>query len=276
MAVAGARLDRGADALASLGRLLFVLAIVALGCETLVCARDAGTIPVLPWLPPIPWLAYAFAAVQIACGIGLLFERTLRVSAILLGGMLFAAAVILDVPRYLAHIGDIPLRTLVFEPLSLACIAWLLTEPGDMPGWLIETSRYLLALSLVVFGVDHFLGLGVIAPLVPSWIPWHVFWVVFFGVGLIAGGLSLALHRLDRAAAVSVGLMFAIWVITLHVPRTLGYYGIPGAISDPNEWSSLFIAVALWGGPWALIRTLAPGANRSMARAGRRPHAAAL
>jgi hypothetical protein len=44
--------------------------------------------------------------------------------------------------------------------------------------------------------------------------------------------------------------MFAIWVVTLHLPRVLGLYGIPGAAHDPDEWSSLFIAVALWGGLW--------------------------
>jgi hypothetical protein len=37
-------------------------------------------------------------------------------------------------------------------------------------------------------------------------------------------------------------------------PRVLGLYGIPGAPHNPDEWSSLFIAVALWGGPWALAR----------------------
>jgi len=46
--------------------------------------------------------------------------------------------------------------------------------------------------------------------------------------------------------------MFAIWVVTLHLPRVLGLYGIPGAPHNPDEWSSLFIAVALWGGLWAL------------------------
>lgn len=46
--------------------------------------------------------------------------------------------------------------------------------------------------------------------------------------------------------------MFAIWVLTLHLPRVLGLYGIAGAPRNPNEWSSLFIAIALWGGSWAL------------------------
>jgi hypothetical protein len=49
--------------------------------------------------------------------------------------------------------------------------------------------------------------------------------------------------------------MFGISVVTLHLPRVLGLYGIPDAPQSPAEWSSLFIAVALFGGgPWSLAR----------------------
>jgi uncharacterized membrane protein len=118
----------------------------------------------------------------------------------------------------------------------------------------MRRSRYLLAVSFIVFGVDHLIALAPIGSLLPSWIPWHVFWIGFFGVGFIAAGLSIGLNFLQRWGAAGIGLMFAIWVFTLHLPRVLGLYGIPGAPHNPNEWSSLFIAVALWGGSWALAR----------------------
>jgi hypothetical protein len=51
---------------------------------------------------------------------------------------------------------------------------------------------------------------------------------------------------LQRWGAAGIGLMFAIWVFTLHLPRVLGLYAIPGALHNSNEWSSLFIAIALW------------------------------
>ncbi len=105
-----------------------------------------------------------------------------------------------------------------------------------------------------MFGVDHFLALRFIAGLIPGWIPWHVFWVAAFGVGFIAAGLSFALNVLVRRAAVCIGLMFAIWVFTLHFPRVLGIYKIPGAAGNPDEWSSLLIAAGLWGGLWTLAR----------------------
>jgi len=256
------RLNRVAAVLSSLGRVLFSVAIIALGVETLVCARYVThalgpgyeVIPVLPWLPATPWMAYVFGAIWVACGVGLLFKRTVRAAAMTLGGLLFLFALVLDVPKNAANIGSISLRTIVFEPLALASLAWLLPDRGALPRWLVHGGRYLLMLCLIVFGVDHFLALGPIAALIPAWIPWHVLWVAFFGVVFIAAGLSIGLNFLQRWGAAGVGLMFGIWVVTLHLPRVLGLYAIPGALRDPDEWSSLFIAMALWGGLWALTR----------------------
>jgi hypothetical protein len=256
--------EPAADVLASTGRAVFALAMMALGAETLVCARYVfdsppfgpghKVIPVIPWLPAIPWLAYIFGAIWVVCGAGLLFKRTVRTAAMALGILLFVCAIILEVPKNMANIGSMSLRTGVFEPIALATLAWLLPGASATPSWLVPGSRYLLAVSFIVFGVDHLIALAPIGSLIPSWIPWHVFWIGFFGVGFIAAGLSIAFNFLQRWGAAGIGLMFAIWVFTLHLPRVLGLYGIPGAPHNPNEWSSLFIAVALWGGSWALAR----------------------
>jgi hypothetical protein len=105
----------------------------------------------------------------------------------------------------------------------------------------------------MVFGADHFIALQPIATrLIPHWIPGHGFWTVFFGIAFIAAGLSIGLQVLARWAAACLGLMFAIWVATLHGPNLLGLSEIPDAPRNPNQWSSLFIALALWGGSWAL------------------------
>ena len=256
------RLERAQDALLGSGRWVFSLAIVALGIETLVCARSvynsppfgprSTVIPVIPWLPAIPWLAYTVGTILAAFGVGLLSKRTVRTAALVLGSLLFLCALILDVPKNIEDFGSMSLRTSVFEPFAIATIAWLLPGRGATPSWLAYGSRYLLALSLIVFGVDHLIALAPIATLLPAWIPWHVFWIAFFGLGFIAAGLSIGLNRLQYWGAACLGLMYGIWVFTLHLPRVLGLYGIPGAPHNPNEWSSLFIAVALWGGPWAL------------------------
>jgi uncharacterized membrane protein len=250
------------DALLSTGRAIYSLAIFAIGVETMVIARTVAHplgaqyngISVIPWLPAIPGLGYLFGVIWIACAIGMLIPRTLRTSALLLGVLFSVCTLVLIIPKYLRLPGDMGLRTVVFEPLSIACLAWLMIGPNAIPSFLERGSRYLSAIAMVIFGVDHFLGLGFIASLLPRWIPWHVFWVAFFGVAFIAAGISFAARILLPWAAAGLGLMFAIWVLTLHLPRVLGLYGIPGAPKNPDEYSSLFIAVALWGGPWALAR----------------------
>jgi uncharacterized membrane protein len=143
-------------------------------------------------------VAYLFGAIWVACGAGLLSKRTLRIAALALGILLVAAALILEVPANLANIGDIGLRTVVFEPLAIASLAWLLPGPGATPRFLERASRYLLGMSLIVFGIDHFLAITFIASLIPVWIPWRVFWVAFFGVAFIAAGLSIGFGVLQR------------------------------------------------------------------------------
>ncbi|HLW55664.1 MAG TPA: hypothetical protein VKW06_22740 [Candidatus Angelobacter sp.] len=251
------------DALFRLGRPIFAAAIMAFGVETLVCARWAthslgpryNVIPVLPWLPAIPCVAYLFGLVWIACGAGLLVQRWARLSALTLGTLLFVCTIVLEVPKNAANIGSVPLRTMVFEPLALACLAWLMPALGSIPPLLERYSRYLLAIAFLAFGVDHFLALQFIADLIPNWVPWHTFWVAFFGVVFIAAAASFVLNFLVRWAAAGAGLMFAIWVVTLHVPWVMGVFAFPQARpNNPNGWSSLFIAIALWGGLWALAR----------------------
>jgi uncharacterized membrane protein len=147
-------------------------------------------------------------------------------------------------------------RTNVLEPIAIGSLAWLAPGLDGIPTWLHTASRYLLAFAVIVFGIAHFQVLTFIASLVPAWIPWHWFWTVFFGVAFISAGVSFATGFLQRWAALGVGLMFALWAVTIHVPPVLNFFRIPGTTQDPDKWSDVFIVVALWGGSWALARDL--------------------
>src|SRR5947207_6772165 len=75
------------------GRLLFSLAIIGIGVEILICSYVSSyslgahykIVPVIPWMPAIPSLAYPVGAIFVLCGAGLLFQRTQAVSSITLG-----------------------------------------------------------------------------------------------------------------------------------------------------------------------------------------------
>src|SRR5947199_10244239 len=249
--------------LARFGRLLFSLAIIGIGVETLICSYVSShslgphfkVVTVVPWLPAIPSLAYLVGAILVLSGAGLLFQRPLVVSSITLGALMLLCGLAFDVPRHF-DLMSAPWRTNVLEPIAIGSLAWLAPGLGGIPGWLHRASRYLLAFALIVFGIGHFHVLTFITCMVPGWIPWHWFWTVFFGVAFIAAGVSFATGFLQRWAALGMGLMFALWTVTIHLPPVLNSFRIPGATQDPDKWSDVFIVVALWGGSWAIARDL--------------------
>jgi len=254
-------LDRLANAVSGVGRAIFALAVVAIGIETWVCARTVGhplgrgydALNLIPWLPAIPWLAYLAGTIWVACGAGIVWKRTAGRAAMVLGTLFVVCALIIVGPVFLRNLGSIPARTVFLEPIVIACVALLIPARGAIPEWLVEAGRYVFAVSLVVFGVDHLVGLAFHASFVPWWLPWHTFWAAFFGVAFLAAAVSLAFRVLDRWGAAGLGLMFGIWVLTLHVPRVMGFLG-GGGLRDADEWSSMLIAMALWGGAWAISK----------------------
>src|SRR5438552_6730841 len=230
------------------GRLLFSLAIIGIGVETLICSYLSGhslgphhkVVPVIPWLPAIPTLAYLVGAILILCWASLLFQRTLVVSSITLGVLMLLCGLAFDVPRR-PNLMSAEWRTNVLETIAIGSLAWLAPGLGGIPRWLHRTSRYLLAFALIVFGIAHFQVLTFIASLVPGWIPWHRFWTVFFGVAFIFAGVSFAAGFLPPGAAFGVGLMFALWTVTIHVPPDLNFFHTTGAPHDQDKWSAVLI-----------------------------------
>ena len=149
-----------------------------------------------------------------------------------------------------------PILSLTY-PLGAILILCGLAFFFNATWWCLHrTSRYLLAFALIVFGIVHFQVLTPIASLVPGWISWHRFWTVFFGVAFISAGVSFATGFLQRSAALGVGLIFALWTVTIHVPPVVNFLRTPGLPQDPDKWSDVFIVAALWGGSWALARDL--------------------
>lgn len=228
-----------------IGRVLFSLAIVGIGVETLICASGHKVVPVIPWLPAVPFLVYPVGIIFLVCGAGLLAQKSRSVTSIMLGAVMLLSGLAFDVPRNF-DVMSAPWRTNVLEPIVIGCLAWLGFASDSIPGWLRLTSRYLIAFALIIFGIAHFQILTMIAGMVPVWVPWHSFWTVFFGVAFVIAGVSFATGFGQQWASIGAGLMFALWTFTIHLPALL-------AKPVPDNWSDVFIVVALWGGFWALV-----------------------
>lgn len=248
------KLNASVRRLRDVAQTLFAVSVIAIGILTVAVPLFHGryptvseVVPVIPW-PPSARLGDLCGALWTLCGIGLLTSPTRRPAAIALGALLFCSAMLWDAPRYALHVRDMNLRTRLFEPLAIAGLAWLLPD-RTIGVTAAAIARYAVALSLVVFGIDHFLALTAIATIVPSWLPWHVFWAAVFGALMIVCGIGIAFDVKSHAAAAALAAMFGVWVITLHIPSCLPSWGEPG---NPNRWSSLFIAMLLCAGFAAL------------------------
>jgi uncharacterized membrane protein len=244
------------------GRLFYGAGIVALGVQHFY---NADFVPVIvPSLPP--WIRDRYFWTCVA-GMGLIITGALimagkvaRPAALLLGTVLLALLVLRHIPvQASSNFGNLGAWTSAFKILTLAggAFAVAATLPGEKAP---RTDRLLtsfgclsLALTCVVFGIDHFLYVQFVASLVPAWIPGPVFWTYFCGSALIAAGAGMILRIRARLAAGLLAAMIFAWLLVLHIPRAIAQdYG-----SDMgNEWTSVFEALAFSGIAMVLSRTL--------------------
>jgi uncharacterized membrane protein len=245
--------------------MIFGVAIAALGVEHLVCANIAAqpfparfhaiVIPVIPWIPAHPWLAYVIGAALLVAGLSILVNVRARAGALLVGGIFLGSDLILHVPRMIVVPENWGLRGEVCEMLALSSAAFILagTLPradGSAGRWdraLANSGRVVFGIAAVVFGVDHFLALDLIASLVPVWMPGHIFLASLTGAAMIVAGVSILMKWMGGLGAFGLGVVFLLFVVTLHFPRVLA------APRSPDEWSSALIALGMWGASWICV-----------------------
>ena len=98
-------------------------------------------------------------------------------------------------------------------------------------------------MTIISFGIDHFLFAQEASTRVPSWIPGHLFWIYFGGVALIGSGIAIILKIKIELIAGLLGTMILSWFIILHIPRV-----IASPFADMGgEVTSAFIALAYSG-----------------------------
>ena len=243
--------------LARAGRCFYGIGIIFLGIQQFIYADFRPVfLPEWPlWLHKAVW-AYITGAGLVVAGVIILVNKGARKTALILGGFLFLFFIAFHVPYqlfiipYSFHWG---LWTNALKELALSGGAFLvagsLEKPSHQPSLFnvlekfIPAGRIFFSITLIVFGMDHFLYTEFVAKLVPSWIPWPVFWTYFAAVALIGSGIAIIFRIMLKQVALLVGTMLFLWLILLHIPR---------AIADPhidkgNEVTSVFQALAFSG-----------------------------
>jgi uncharacterized membrane protein YphA (DoxX/SURF4 family) len=112
------------------------------------------------------------------------------------------------------------------------------------------------AAPVAAFGTEHFTLTAGIAPMVPDWIPWHLFWAYFVGACFIAAGLSLVTRVQARLAASLLGLTFFLFVALMDIPAW---------VQDPRDRFALTLVLrelSFSGGALALAASLTESARK--------------
>jgi hypothetical protein len=110
----------------------------------------------------------------------------------------------------------------------------------------VALSNLCFAVPLAVFGALHLAGVDLILPMVPSYMPWRLFWAYFVGFALLAASLSIATKIQVRWSGLLFGIMKFLFVVTLD---------IPGALANPGDrfgWTLLIREMTFAGGGWIL------------------------
>lgn len=81
--------------------------------------------------------------------------------------------------------------------------------------------RFLFAIPLVIFGLNHFMNASMMQNYVPGFIPGAVFWVYLVGVALILAAVAIMIKKQVLLACNLLALMLLIFVATMHVPGFL-------------------------------------------------------
>ena len=244
--------------IASVGHAVFAATMIALGILGLA-KGDFAPIwqPVPQGLPAREALAYLCSFLSLACGVGLLWRRTAAISAralfvyLLLWLLLFKARFILQAPTVEVSYQTCG-ETAVIVAGAWVLYAWFAADRDKR--WLafaigdkgVRLARVLYALALIAFGLSHFAYVNMTAPLVPAWLPAHVFWAYFTGCTFLAAAAAVLAGVWARLAAALAALQIGLFTLLVWGPILAA-----GHVSA-QHWSEFVVSWTITAGAWVV------------------------
>lgn len=111
---------------------------------------------------------------------------------------------------------------------------------------IVALTNLCVAIPLAVFGALHLSAPQFVIDIVPTYMPWRLFWAYFVGCALIAASLSIATKVGVRWSGLLFGIMMFLFVAMIH---------FPGALQDRHNriiWTIVFREMSFGGAGWIL------------------------
>jgi uncharacterized membrane protein YphA (DoxX/SURF4 family) len=245
-----------------LGRNVFGLAAVAFGVITLVWHDFNGwqQIRALGNVPHREILVYLAAAIELCGGVAILWHRTARSAALVLGILylifaLFWVPDIIATPQLYDRWGNF------FEQFSLvsgALIVYGSASWNDSPraSRTAQIGYVGFGICVVSFTLEQLFYLPGTASFVPKWIPpGQMFWAIFTTIALVLAAIAL----LSRRSALPASRLLTIMMIGFGL-----LVWLPVLFADPHKlfsWAGNAQNLAIAGAAWIVADFLTQ--NRS-------------
>jgi hypothetical protein len=259
------------------GRIAFGACLVGLGIQGMfysdfdpVFLPDASS-----WLPFHTPLEYIWCLILILSGFSIILEKKSKEVSLVLGGIFLILFLFCQVP-YLLFVDPngkaLGSWTHALKELAFSGGAFVVAgsyspaitiRPESKLIKLLEKlvpfGRVFFSITMIAFGIDHFLYSEFVAGLVPAWIPDHIFWTYFAGAALIGSGVAIIAKIKLKIVASLLGTMIFLWFIFLHIPR---------GIADPysnrgNKMTSVIQSFGFSGVAFVIAFGTRQGINKS-------------
>jgi len=242
--------------IASSGHVAFAAAMIGLGVMGLVTGKFTQIWqPVPKWVPGQPGLAYLCALISLACGVGLLWQRSTSLASRVLFASLLVWLLVLRLPNLFYQ------KPLVLVAWTCGATAVMVAGAWVLFSWFadererarlglltdgkgLRIARTLYGLSLIPFGLAHFMYVDATTVLIPNWLPSHTALAYLTGATFIAAGLAICANVLAPLAAALSALQMGLFSVIVWVPRM-----VAGNLNDfqRGEVISTFVLTA---GAW--------------------------
>jgi hypothetical protein len=124
----------------------------------------------------------------------------------------------------------------------------------------VALSNLCFAAPLAVFGALHLSAARGLMTMVPSYMPWRLFWAYFFGFALVAASLSIATKIQVRWSGLLFGIAMFLFVAMLIIPSVIASPG------DRFARTLIFRESSFGGGGWILAGSAMLGQTREQGR----------